>query len=259
MQRIPAAVAPLFTNLTQGLPTLLGVNFVGLYVYGSVLDEEFDPACSDVDCITVTERALDDDAFRRLSQWLSDAALEDHWFTRLQVLFLAGRNVLVEDPTACLYQFGDLKRSGSDGNPIIWLDFFQRGRTLIGPHPESFVPEITPEILHRALVREVGYLYEECVQKPDPEHRDVPAYRSYAVITLCRILYSHRTGEVTSKPRAAAWALEHAPTVWHDLIRSALAVGETGELRSLPLSRIGAFIDYVRAQLAATCGPQATM
>jgi hypothetical protein len=259
MQHIPAAVAPLLARLSQGLPDLLGANLVGLYVYGSVLDAEFDPARSDVDCIAVTEEALDDDAFRRLSQWLSDAALADSWFTRLQLLLLSRNSVLVEDRTASLYQFGELKRTGSDGNPIIWLDFFQRGRTLIGPHPESFVPEVTPEMLHRALVRELGYLYEECVQKADSEHRDVPAYRGYAVITLCRILYSLGTGEVTSKPRAAAWALEHASTVWHDLIRCALAVGGASELRRLPLSRIAAFIDYVRTELAATGGPQATM
>ena len=83
----------------------------------------------------------------------------------------------------------------------------------------------------------------------DSGRRDVLSYRGYAVLTLCRILYSLSTGEVTSKPRAASWAMEHAPPEWHDLIQHALAVGETGGLEGLPLSRIGAFIDYVQAQL----------
>jgi hypothetical protein len=129
------------------------------------------------------------------------------------------------------------------------MDFFQRGRTLLGPDPESFVPEITAEILHRALVREVGYLREEVSTKADGEWRDVPSYRGYAVLTLCRILYSLRTGAVTSKPRAASWAMGHIPTKWHDLIQQALAVGEAGGLEGLSLSRIGAFIDYVHGQL----------
>jgi hypothetical protein len=249
MQRIPDAVSPVLAKLTHGLPNLLGANLVGLYVYGSVLDSEFDPARSDVDCIAVTQRALDESAFGRLNAWLTDAALEEPRFTRLQMHLLVKQSVLVEDRRACLHQFGVLKRSGSDGNPIIWMDFFQRGRTLLGPHPESFVPEITAEILHRALVREVGYLREEVVAKPDSEWRDVPSYRGYAVLTLCRILYSLRTGEVTPKPRAARWAMDHTPTEWHDLIQHALAVGETGGLEGLPLSRIGAFIDYVHAQL----------
>ncbi|UCC74146.1 MAG: hypothetical protein JSV86_06185 [Gemmatimonadota bacterium] len=123
----------MLAELTHGLPNLLGTNLVGLYVYGSVLDSEFDPAGSDVDCIAVTQRALDEAAFGRLNEWLTDAATEEPWFTRLQLLFLVKQGVLVEDRWACLYQFGVLKRSGSDGNPIIWMDFFQRGRTLLGP------------------------------------------------------------------------------------------------------------------------------
>ena len=249
MQSIPDAVSPMLATLSHGLPKLLGANIVGLYVYGSVLGPEFDPARSDVDCIAVTQRALDEAAFGRLDRWLTEAALEEPWFLRLQMLFLVQRRLLVEDPRACLYQQGVLKRSGSDGNPIIWLDFFQRGRALLGPHPESFVPDITAEILRRAMVREVGYLQEKYINKPDSVQRDVPSYRGYAVLTLCRILYSLRTGEVTSKPRAARWAMDHAPTEWHELIERALTVGETGGLEGLPPARIEAFVHYVRAQI----------
>jgi hypothetical protein len=249
MQSIPDAVSPVLAELTHALPNLLGANLVGLYVYGSVLDSEFTPARSDVDCIAVTERALDEATFGRLNAWLTDAAREEPWFTRLQLHLLVKQSVLVEDRRACLWQFGVLKRSGSDGNPIIWMDFFQRGRTLQGPGPESFVPEITAEILHRALVREVGYLREEIVAQPNSDWRDVTSYRRYAVLTLCRILYSLRTGEFASKQRAASWAMDNTPTEWHDLIQQALAVGETGGSEGLPLSRIGVFIDYVHAQL----------
>jgi hypothetical protein len=249
MQRIPDAVSPVLAKLAHGLPNLLGANLVGLYLYGSVLDSEFDPAGSDVDCIAVTQRALDEATFRQLDRWLTDAAPEDPWFKRLQILFVVKQNLLIEDRLACLYQFGVLKRSGSDGNPIIWMDFFQRGRTLLGPHPESFVPEITAEILYRALVREVGYLREELVAKRDSEWRDIPSYRGYAILTLCRILYSLRTGEVAPKREAALWAMDHTSTEWHDLIQHGVAVAETGALEGLPLCRIEAFIEYVHAQL----------
>ncbi len=249
MWPIPVKAVPVLTQLTRGLPRLLGTNLVGLYAYGSLLDSGFDPARSDIDCIAVTERALDEAAFERLGAWLTDAAAEEPWFVRLQMPVLIKRNVLVEDRAACLYQFGVLSRSGSDGNPIIWMDFFWRGRTLLGPDPESFVPKITAEMLHQALVRELGYLREEIVGKPESEWRDVPSYRGYAVLTLCRILYSSSTGEITSKPLAAAWALDRTPTEWHSLIRRALAVDENSQLQDLPLSRIGALIGYVQGQL----------
>lgn len=249
MQQIPDAVDPLLDKLADGLAKSLGTNLVGLYVYGSVLGPEFDPDRSDVDCIAVTRRPLDGATFRRLESWLTEAALEEPWFGRLQMPVLVKRNVLVDDPQACLYQFGVLKRAGSDGNPIIWMDFFRRGRTLIGPDPKSFIPEITADILHRALAREVEYLRQELVAKSDSSWREAFTYRAYAVLTLCRILYSFRTGDVTSKPKAARWAMDQTPIEWHDLIQRALGAREIGGLEQLPISRIAAFIDYMNGQL----------
>lgn len=249
MPHIPDVVAPLLDKLADGLPKPLATNLVGLYVYGSVLGPEFDSGRSDVDCIAVTQQPLDDVDFTRLDAWLKEAALQEPWFARLQMPVLVRRNVLVDDPQACLYQFGVLKRSGSDGNPIIWMDFFRRGHTLIGPDPKSFVPEISTEVFQRALVREVGYLREEFVTKPDSEWRDVPSYRAYAVLTLCRILFSSRTRAITSKRKAARWAMDHTPIEWHDLIQRALAAGEMGGLERLPISQIEAFIDYVSSHL----------
>jgi hypothetical protein len=40
---------------------------------------------------------------------------------------------------------------------------------LYGPKPETFVPEITSEILFQALKREVGYLREEMIEKYESE------------------------------------------------------------------------------------------
>ena len=42
----------------------------------------------------------------------------------------------------------------------------------------------------------------EISTKPHSEWRDVPSYRAYAVLTLCRIFYTFKEGTVVSKPRA---------------------------------------------------------
>ena len=46
--------------------------------------------------------------------------------------------------------------------------------------------------------------------------------QAYAILTMCRALYVHRTGEQASKRQAARWAREELPQ-WADLIQSALA------------------------------------
>ncbi|HZT60560.1 MAG TPA: aminoglycoside adenylyltransferase domain-containing protein [Pyrinomonadaceae bacterium] len=248
--RAPARVSALLRELTASLPVILGRNLVGVYLYGSLTQRAFDPRRSDVDLIVVTRRDLSDAQFRRLGAWLARASESNAWTTRLQMLFLIRDEVLTTDSKACLYQFGQLKRGGSDGNPIIWMNVLESGVVLYGPRPETFVPEITPEILHKALAREVGYLREEITEKPSSEWRDVPSYRAYAVLTLCRILYSHRHGTIVSKKRAANWALRNLPERWHEIITRALESG--GERESgVPLSRIRKFIAFADAQLHA--------
>ncbi len=251
MAHIPAQVSALLEELTTQLPRILGKNLVGIYLYGSLTQRAFDPQRSDVDCIVVTQRDLSDAQFSKLGAWLEWAARSNPWVARLQMSFLIKHEVLTMNSKACLYQFGTLKRSGSDGNPIIWLNVLESGVVLFGPRPESFVPTITPELLFQALEREVGYLREELCDKPQSEWRDVPFYRVYAVLTLCRILYSFRKGRMVSKPRAAKWAIKHLPEEWHELILQALKSEDPKRSARLPLIRIKQFIAFADTQLHA--------
>jgi hypothetical protein len=251
MAHIPAQVSALLQGLAARLPVILGGNLIGVYLYGSLTQRAFNPKRSDVDCIVVTQRDLSDAQFKRLGAWLARAAESNPWAARLQMLFLIKDEVLTMDSKACLYQFGSLKRSGSDGNPIIWLNVLKSGVVLVGPRPETFVPVITPETLFCALEREVGYLREEISEKPQSEWRDAPSYRAYAVLTLCRILYSFRKGEIVSKPRAAKWAIEHLPEEWREIIRQALDSGAAGRSADIPLSLIERFIAFADAQIHA--------
>jgi len=254
MARIPAQVSGLLREVATGLPAVLGRNLVGVYLYGSLTQGAFDPGRSDVDCIAVTRRNLSDAQFRRLDAWLARLARSNPWASRLQMTFLIRDEVLTMNSRACLYQFGVLRRCGSDGNPIIWMNVLESGLRLYGESPESFVPEITPEILSGALVREVGYLREEMSLKPESEWKDVPYYRAYAVLTLCRILYSHGKGRVVSKRRAARWAVGHLPEEWHELIRRALAGDYERLSTKATLSRIRRFIAFADARLRLSAG-----
>lgn len=249
MASVPAKVWELLREVAARLPVILGRNLVGVYVYGSLTQRAFDPKRSDVDCIVVTRRDVSEAQFRRLGEWLARAAESNPWAARLQMLFLIRDEVLTMDSKACLYQFGVLKRGGSDGNPIIWSNVLESGLVLYGPRPESFVPEITPGILSAALAREVGYLREEISLKPESEWRDVPSYRAYAVLTLCRILYSSSKGTIVSKPRAARWALKHLPEEWHGLIRQAQGGNHRGGPADIPLPRIEQFIAFADERL----------
>ena len=105
-------------------------------------------------------------------------------------------------------------------------------------------------MIHRALLREVGYLRRE-ITDPAGKWRRRTFYRAYVVLTLCRILHTDRKGTVVSKPPAAAWALRTLPIAWHSLILEAMA-SDDGEPASLPVSRITRFIEFTEKRLASS-------
>ena len=246
MEKIPGDVNSLLGEIAAGFPALLGDNLAGIYLYGSLTQGAFDPARSDIDCIVVTRKELSDAEFEAVGEWLERSAAGNPWTARLQMGFLLRTQVLVMNSKACLYQFGGLVRCGSDGNPIPWMNILKSGVTLYGPLPAEFVPAITGAVLHDALVRETGYLREE-FENENSEWRDVPKYRTYAVLTLCRILYSHATGEIGSKPEAAAWARPGLPRELLEIVDRALTDGDRAEIA---IERIREFIELVSERLA---------
>jgi aminoglycoside adenylyltransferase-like protein len=242
--RMPGDVYRILNDLAARLPILLDRNLFGIYLYGSLTQRAFNPARSDIDCIVITRRKLSDSQFKRVRSWLSLTSRSNPYAPRLQISFLIKDAVLTSNSAACLYQFGKLKRVRSDGNPIIWVNVLKSGQTLCGPPPESFVPPITRELLSRALVREVGYLHEELIEKPNSEWRDVPFYRRYAAVTVCRILYTARKGAVVSKTTAAKWAIAQLPKRWSAIIRQA----QQSE-RPIRLDRLRRFVRFAEDQL----------
>ena len=246
--RVPKEAVSLLDQMTSHLPVILGRNLVGIYLYGSLTNSSFNPQRSDIDCIVVTHRTVNENQFRRIRVWFAEMAKTNSWTTRLQISFLVRNQLLVcSNPsklTSCLYQLGKLQRCGSDGNPIIWLDHLRVGRTLLGPAATTFLPTITEELLNAALQREIGYLRDE-LSNPHSEWRDVPMYRAYATLTICRILYTSAKGSVVSKPMAARWAMRQLPTRFHGLIEKALDYNKNGRDVQIPLRCLRSLLNII--------------
>lgn len=248
MVRTPLFVATLLDGLASQLCADLGRNLVGLYVYGSLTQDAFDVRRSDIDCVAVVHRRLSPAVVSRLRTNLRRLRRRACWMQRLQLTILIRRELLQFNGDGWLYQFGRLTHTGSDGNPIIWTNVLQSGHVVFGADPRAFVPPITPGLMRAALQREIGYLRTELITKRDSEWRSRPAYRRYAVLTLCRILYTLETGRVGSKPTAAAWALRRLPVVHRPTAKRALA--RPVRLRRIAVGPLRALLAYVERRLA---------
>jgi hypothetical protein len=252
MEQVPPQVSELLAALAAALPVLLGRNLVGVYLCGSLTQRAFDARYSDIDLLAVTRRPLSEAQFRRVGAWLARRAAADPWMLRLQASFLRCERLFVgtAEPVACLYQHGALQRCGMDANCILWRNVLDSGMTLYGPPPASFVPPITRAMFLASLRLELAYLREEITGKTS-RWRQVPYYQAYAVLTVCRILYSLARDRVVSKPAAARWALRTLPQQWHALIRLALAGRDPAGTARLPLRPIAALIRLAEREFAA--------
>jgi aminoglycoside adenylyltransferase-like protein len=248
MSRIPLHVATFLDILASQLHADLGRNLVGLYLYGSLTQGAFDARRSDVDCVAVIRRRLSPVVVSRLRVSMRGLRGRDSWMRRLQLLILIKRELLQFNGDGWLYQFGRLTRTGSDGNPIIWANILKSGQVVFGANPRTFVPPITPELMRAALKREIDYLYAELVRKRNSEWRRKPAYRHYAALTACRILYTLESGRVAPKRTAAAWALRHLPLAHRAIVRRAIA--QPPRTRILPLGPLRGLLEHIKRCLA---------
>jgi hypothetical protein len=205
-------------------PVILHGNLVGLYLWGSLTYQAFDPGCSDVDCVAVTRRDLDDREFAELDQWFKEQARKNCWVKRIEMRFVIDQEFLDKSSRCCgIYPFHreELVRHGSDGNPIIWINVGRCGITLWGRDAKAVAPEVSDACLNDALLLELDYLKEGLTSISGDRSDKAFIRNAYSVLTACRILYtaSHRT--LASKDEAREWAMKTVPPRWRAIIHTA--------------------------------------
>lgn len=206
---------------------VLGDRFIALYVHGSLAGGDFTPQRSDIDFVVVTDGELPDETFRGLAEMhtlLSTSGLK--WAKKLEGSYIPrsalrrhqpGNNhfpALRVDGTFAVDQHGP--------DWVIQLHILrERGIPLAGPPPASLIDPVQPDELRQA-VRET--LKEWWLPQLDnTTWLQTSEYQAYAVLTMCRILYTLERGAVAAKTAAGRWAGETQEPRWSELIAWALA------------------------------------
>jgi hypothetical protein len=222
-KNIPKDLSDLLQAMATDFPAMLRGNLVGIYLWGSLTYDAFNPMCSDVDCVDVTRRDLDDREFSELDQWFKDKKKQNRWIERIDMRFVIDREFLDKTSRCCgFYHYnGKLVRHGSDGNPIIWINIAKAGITLWGKDAKLIAPHVSDQSFNEALLLELNYLKESLTSNVGDQSAKAFIYSAYAVLTACRILYSAHHLVLVSKDQAYRWAMETVPPMWRPVIDSA--------------------------------------
>ena len=222
-QSIPEDLSDLLQAMATDFPAILRGNLVGIYLWGSLTYGAFDETCSDVDCVGVTRRDLDDREFSELDEWFKNKKGQNRWVKRIDLRFVIDHEFLDKASRCCgLYHCsGRLARHGSDGNPIIWMNIAESGVTLWGKDAKLVAPHVSDQCFSDALLLELKYLKDDLTSNAGDRSDKALIHNAYAVLTACRILYSAHHRVLASKDRAYRWAMEAVPPMWRAVIHSA--------------------------------------
>lgn len=225
---IPTAfpqVNELLQELLDGVVPILGEQFVGMYLFGSLVMGDFDEA-SDIDVAIVTRAPVTDEQFLALSKMHKRIAGGPSPFAvHMEVSYLTLDQLRRYDPKNALHpqlQRDPGEELGIQNHARVverWV-LRERGTPVYGPPVGDMIDPITQDDL-RASAREILRDWMiPLLQSPQPFQ--TRGYQSYTVLSLARILYTLRFGQVVSKPFAAHWAQATLDSRWAPLIERAL-------------------------------------
>lgn len=214
--------------LLSGVQKILGNQFVGMYLYGSLASGDFNPDTSDIDFLVVTDHSLSEEKIAALESMHTQIwAGGMKWSDKLEGSYIPQKDIrrYRPDNLPCpAINEGKfyIDRHGSD-----WI--IQRyivreyGVVIAGPDPKTLIDPITPDEVRAAVM---GIFHEWWVPMLDDstwlrEHGS--NYHGYTVITMCRTLHALHHGRIVSKPVAIQWARENLDSGWHPLIERAVA------------------------------------
>lgn len=196
-------------ELLSGVQAVLGSHFVGMYLYGSLASGDFNLESSDIDFVVVTDSELHNETVNALAALHTRLAASGlKWAQKLEGAYVPQQTLRRPQPgCAPCPQINEgnfyVEFLGDDW--VIQRDVLHRqGIKLAGPPPQSLIDPVATEDLRQAVLDVFHNWWEPMLEDPTFLQRN--DYRAYAVLSMCRTLYTLQYGLIASKPVSARWA-----------------------------------------------------
>lgn len=216
-----------FNLLVARVREILGSQIIGIYFHGSLANGGFDEH-SDLDVIVVTTADISDEAFSALKEMHAQITKNDSpWAIQLEVSYIPQGALRRFDRNNMLHPHMDrgngevLHRMAHESDWIIQRHILrERGIVIMGPDPKTLVDPVSPDDLRRAVVEGLPIWVNPLLE--DPSGFGKRGFQSFFVLSLCRMLYTLKYGEILPKHVAAQWGMENLEARWRPLIERAL-------------------------------------
>ncbi|MBI3304377.1 MAG: DUF4111 domain-containing protein, partial [Deltaproteobacteria bacterium] len=177
------------------------------------------------------------------------AANNSKWATELEGSYIPLRALRRYDPSCARHPHIDRGRDERlhvqqhDSNWVIQCHILrEQGVAVAGPPPQTLIDPIQPKDLQRAVLEILREWWSPMLH--DPARLHSRGYQSFAVLTMCRMLYTLQYGMIVSKTLAAKWARETLGERWVPLIERAL-VGRYNPRSQAQSDDVNGTLDYI--------------
>ncbi|HEY7834715.1 MAG TPA: aminoglycoside adenylyltransferase domain-containing protein [Ktedonobacterales bacterium] len=222
-------VNALLRVLHSEVTRILSHAFAGMYLCGSLALGNL-TAGSDVDVVVATRGELAAEtlaALRAMHMRLFETGMR--WSDQLEVDYIPLAGLRRHDPAHANYPHlgrgaGEQLRiiTHSTDSVVHRAILRERGIVLAGPPPTALIDPITPDELRRAQVELMRFWWAPMAGEGTAANfLRQSGHQSLAVLTMCRMLYTLRTGAIISKSAAAHWGLATLDPRWSGLIARA--------------------------------------
>lgn len=208
-------------SLLSRMQEELGGELIGLYLYGSLVWGDFDYDISDIDLVAVLSSDITEKEVSSLDK-MHKLFVSDYkeWRDRIEVqyvstnalkTFKSGSNIMA------IISPGELLHIVDYVEEYLMNFYFvqEQGEILYGPDPKMFIPPISKQDFLNKVVSDAKkwrtHIENAKYSRP---------YQGFAIMTLCRALYTFIYGQQVSKRKAADWVKSKFPQ-WETLIDNA--------------------------------------
>ncbi len=232
---------------------ILGKQFIGMYLYGSLSSGDFNPESSDIDFLFVTKDSLSDEIIAKL-----EAMHKQTWATsmkragKLEGAYVPKDLIRKHDPHGApcpTVNEGQFYTAALGSDWIIQRHVVREYGVIIeGPDPKTLIDFVAPEQIRESVTGVLHKWWFPMLDDPSWLRDHEAGYRSFAVFTMCRVLHALETGTITSKPKAAQWAKTKLDEPRQGLIDRAIAASNHEE-QEITLDEALDFIQFIQQQV----------
>lgn len=217
------AVNDILKTLLNYISAILGSQFIGMYLHGSLALNDFKPDRSDIDIVIVTKEALVEKELikiKSMHQKITSGSLP--YAKRIECIYIPIESLknYIQDKSyfPCLHVGGKFY---TDGFGIIEKHVLrEKGIVIKGSDPKSFIKPVTPDELKNAALESLRVWWFPKLKDNSRLRED--DYQVYAILTMCRALYSVKFRDIASKSEAARCVMDNLDEKWTKLISKAL-------------------------------------